>query len=715
MKKIKKLSVKILLFTLLPIIIIFTIIGVLISINIFNSERQNAFDMANQIQNNYANQLSIALNNKITVQRLLQHIFEGYEDKPVQDRRPQYQIQILQLLEKQSDIIGIWTGWEPNSIDTLDSTYQGTDWYDSTGRFIPYYYRNESGEIKLEQLIDYEVNGSGDYYLLQRNTGKEVIIDPFYYQLGSKNVLMTSLQVPIRNKKNIVVGVVGVNISLDILQDIVSKIKPYNTGVQALFSNNGTVQAHFDSSRLGKDGKITEYSMTGNYTNSFFNSIEAGKTHSLTVYSEDLKSDLYILNVPLFIGSSEHPWSLQVGIPMNQVLQKQYSILYTMIIIFIGAAVILTIIVVIIAKNIVTPIKLITEDLQKISNKDLKINEEQNIIRQKYTKQEDETGKSLKNMDLTRIFLLDIFTNIRGIIKNLKNSSNTLLSSQNFQFEQIDKLMNKTEIVDRNTQTTQQQLEEVTSGVEEVQQSAQDVQKMQTELTEQNETTSKNQTNGEEMIREVIQKIETSKQQTKITMETVIELSKNMNNVSEIITTITSIQEQTNLLALNQAIEQARAGDAGRGFAVVADEIRKLAENSKESANNIKKIISIVQENTKQTEQATSKTSEIVDDVYVTINKVNEQFEKIIELFDNQQKVASGLTATAQEQGQSSEEMQSAVDNSQKNATQILGEIQDIVKELKLQLQESEKIKNQSNELENVQESLNKIISQFNL
>jgi len=50
--------------------------------------------------------------------------------------------------------------------------------------------------------------------------------------------------------------------------------------------------------------------MTGNYTNSFFNSIEAGKTHSLTVYSDDLKSDLYILNVPLFIGSSEHPWSL---------------------------------------------------------------------------------------------------------------------------------------------------------------------------------------------------------------------------------------------------------------------------------------------------------------------------------------------------------------------------------------------------------------------
>lgn len=147
-------------------------------------------------------------------------------------------------------------------------------------------------------------------------------------------------------------------------------------------------------------------------------------------------------------------------------------------------------------------------------------------------------------------------------------------------------------------------------------------------------------------------------------------LNQKAVDIEQIIDVIRSIADQTNLLALNASIESARAGEAGKGFAVVADEIRKLAEQSKASVDNIANIIEKLQGDSEKSLQAVTSlkdvnkkqneivhtTKEIFNEVSskmeVVDNNVDKVTEKINDIFaanDNIVKHINELSAVSEE------------------------------------------------------------------
>ena len=150
-----------------------------------------------------------------------------------------------------------------------------------------------------------------------------------------------------------------------------------------------------------------------------------------------------------------------------------------------------------------------------------------------------------------------------------------------------------------------------------------------TTVTENTEQMADVADHGAQLMENAMEKMNGIEQSVANSAQVVKKLGENSKQIGQIVESISAIADQTNLLALNAAIEAARAGEAGRGFSVVAEEVRKLAEQSQQSAEEIKQRIAIIQGDTDEAVVAMEAGTNEVALGTQAIREVGEQFQDI--------------------------------------------------------------------------------------
>ncbi|GAA0076884.1 methyl-accepting chemotaxis protein [Clostridium sp. CTA-5] len=487
-----------------------------------------------------------------------------------------------------------------------------------------YYYSANSKKFLMYPYdempdIDYTTR---NWYVKAKEAKDTFGLTDVYEDITTKEYVVTISKTVVKDNK--FCGILCVDFNLSSIAKSIASIKYGENGILAMYDQKGTVIAHTNSEYIG-DNNITK--------NSKWNTILNTDADFITM---DIDGAPYEVN---FATLDKFGWKILLGTPDAEFKQSQSD--YKMVL-FVTAIVLLTIVIILgrvfsikLSKNIIKIKKAIGKTATGDFSEQISIStgDELEELAMSFNDMQENVSKLIYDVD--------------NSIKEVNSTSVNLSSMSEEVSSAISQVADTIGEISKGSMESAKNLEVLSSNLEDV----------STEINTIN-TASKNINNlaintndlgkeGLEMIKTIMDKSSQTKESTIDVSNVVSTVAESVQSIAFMNEAIAKITEQTNLLALNAAIEAARAGESGRGFAVVADEIRKLAEQTAQSAKEIDKTIKDVSTNVDRAVYQVEETSKAVQSQEESVLNAEKIFNSILssinDLTNKLEKITSGV------------------------------------------------------------------------
>ncbi|WEG16609.1 methyl-accepting chemotaxis protein [Alkalihalophilus pseudofirmus] len=528
---------------------------------------------------------------------------------------------------------------------------------------------------------DYDPRERGWYEDAMSNSG-DIIISAPYIAAGTDDMVIT-VSKALQDGS----GVVAVSVELTHLQGIANSVQIGNEGYAILLDTNQMYIAH----PFEEGGSQAAHSYYGD------------------LYTQDIGEFSYVLNgdskYMVYVTNDATGWKVAGTMFAEEVDQAALPIFLTTLAVIAFSILIGAVAVYFIIRSIVQPIRKLTDTAEIVSKGDL--TQEINI------QSKDEIGQlgtAFNHMQLSLKELInevDSRTDLVAASAEQLTASSEETSAATSQVASSIQLVassaeSQTNGIDKNSQS----IDELTVGVGRIAESSMSVAELTQQATMQAEE-------GNEAIQNTINQmnsIETSVIESNTMIRSLYTRSKEITSILDV---ITGIAEQTNLLALNAAIEAARAGEHGKGFAVVAGEVRKLAEQSQDSAKQIFELIQGIQKDTESSVEVMSKVTHNVKDGMTISQEAMDKFKEILSSMKTITPQMQEVSATAEQMSAGIQEVNATTSELAGIANNNAATSEEVAATTEEQLAAMEEVASSAKSLSEMAEELKVLLSKF--